>query len=37
MFDDINMSIATSAKKVAEISRLMDEKNQREAESIAQN
>lgn len=31
MFDDINMSLATSARQVAEISRRMDEKNQREA------
>lgn len=31
MFDDINMSLATSARQVAEISRRMDEKNQQEA------
>lgn len=31
MFDDINMSLATSAKQVAEISRQIDERNQREA------
>ena len=31
MFDDINMSMATSARQVAEISRRMDEKNQQEA------
>ena len=35
MFDDINMSFATSAQKAAEISRRMDEKNQREAEHRA--
>ncbi len=35
MFDDINMSLATSARQVAEISRRMDEKNQREAEHRA--
>lgn len=35
MFDDINMSLATSARQAAEISRLMDEKNQREAEHRA--
>lgn len=35
MFDDINMHFATSAQKVAEIYRLMDEKNQREAEHRA--
>lgn len=35
MFDDINMHFATSAQKAAEISRLMDEKNQREAEHRA--
>lgn len=35
MFDDINMSLATSARQVAEISRRMDEKNQQEAEHRA--
>ena len=35
MFDDINMSFANSARQAAEISRLMDEKNQREAEHRA--
>ena len=35
MFDDINMSIATSAQKAAEISRRMDEKNRIEAEHRA--
>ena len=35
MFDDINMSLATSARQVAEISRRMDQKNQREAEHRA--
>ena len=35
MFDDINMSLATFARQVAEISRRMDEKNQSEAEHRA--